>query len=396
MARAATTVDKIAAQAAKPKIVRLKGRYTEIELKGTGKLPEWDDQDKLTTEQFNARWRAARYFYYYHHDIKELRPFVVTVYGKDWTKLQHKSFSKLKDWQVSSTLACICKVHLDGANWQPETKAWADKKIAEILEEGAKIVDPDDKPTEEVKKAPNIQDRLRDIKEDTMAELEEMEDGLIRDGVVPATNILTWLRGKNTPQQIIGDIERFYAEKLAFYLEAREGKDAQLKEGFAHYKKKDWDNWIKWLEGIVDSLNTYKRGKVAARTVRIRKPPAPEKVVSKLKFLREFADLGLTSIRPVEIIGATQLWVYNVKTRKLGVYNASTMEQQLTVKGSTIIGWEPKTSVAKTLRKPAEQLKALAACGKVQLRTFLGNIKATEINLNGRINDQVILLKATK
>ena len=147
MARAATTVDKIAAQAAKPKIVRLKGRYTEIELKGTGKLPEWDDQDKLTTEQFNARWRAARYFYYYHHDIKELRPFVVTVYGKDWTKLQHKSFSKLKDWQVSSTLACICKVHLDGANWQPETKAWADKKIAEILEEGAKIVDPDDKPT---------------------------------------------------------------------------------------------------------------------------------------------------------------------------------------------------------------------------------------------------------
>jgi len=52
--------------------------------------------------------------------------------------------------------------------------------------------------------------------------------------------------------------------------------------------------------------------------------------------------------------------------------------------------------VAKTLRKPAEQLKQFADSGKVQLRTFLDKIKATEIKLNGRTNDQVILLKAIK
>ena len=128
----------------------------------------------------------------------------------------------------------------------------------------------------------------------------------------------------------------------------------------------------------------------------MRKPPAPEKVVRKLKFLREFAELGLTSVRATEIVGANQLWIYNVKTRKLGVYNASTIDQQLSVKGSTVIGWDPKTSVAKTLRKPAEQLKQFADSGKVQLRTFLDKIKATEIKLNGRTNDQVILLKAIK
>ncbi len=47
MAKAATKIDKIAAQAAKPKIVRLKGKYSEIDLKATGKLPSWEDQDKL-------------------------------------------------------------------------------------------------------------------------------------------------------------------------------------------------------------------------------------------------------------------------------------------------------------------------------------------------------------
>jgi len=395
MAKAATKIDKIAAQAAKPKIVRLKGKYSEIDLKATGKLPSWEDQDKLTAEQFRKRWHAARYFYYYHHDVKELRPFVVDVYGASWTKAQLKSFNKLKDWQVSPTLAAICKVVMDGANWEIETKAWADNKVIEILETGSKIADEVEK-SEEPKKVINIQDRLKDIKNDIVGDIEAMEDELIRTGKLPSTNILTWLRGKNVPQQIISDIERFYAEKLAFYREAREGKDEQLKEGFAHYKKKDWDNWIKWLENVVSDLSDYKRVKIAARKVPMRKPPAPEKVVRKLKFLREFAELGLTSVRATEIVGANQLWIYNVKTRKLGVYNASTIDQQLSVKGSTVIGWDPKTSVAKTLRKPVEQLKQFADSGKVQLRTFLDKIKATEIKLNGRTNDQVILLKAIK
>ena len=143
-------------------------------------------------------------------------------------------------------------------------------------------------------------------------------------------------------------------------------------------------------------LDGYKRAKVATRKAPVRKPPSPEKVTRKLKYAKEFAELGLTSIAPKDIVGAATLWVYNTKTRKLGVYHASTIDQQLTVKGSTIVGWDPKTSIAKTLRKPAEQIKAFKDSGKVQLRTFLDKIKATEVKLNGRINDQVILLRTDK
>ena len=84
MAKAATKIDKIAAQAAKPKIVRLKGKYSEIDLKATGKLPSWEDQDKLTAEQFRKRWRDARYFYYYHHVLlrRDLLSIVHYVFKK--------------------------------------------------------------------------------------------------------------------------------------------------------------------------------------------------------------------------------------------------------------------------------------------------------------------------
>jgi hypothetical protein len=88
--------------------------------------------------------------------------------------------------------------------------------------------------------------------------------------------------------------------------------------------------------------------------------------------------------------------VYNTKTRKLGRYVASEQDKSMTVKGSTILGWDPKLSVSKTLRKPKEQLKEFMGSGKVQLRTFLDKIKATEVKLNGRTNDQTIILRVDR
>jgi hypothetical protein len=65
----------------------------------------------------------------------------------------------------------------------------------------------------------------------------------------------------------------------------------------------------------------------------------------------------------------------------------------LAVKGTTIIGFDTIKSVQKTLRKPEEQLKEFKAAGKVQLRKFLDDIKAVDIKLNGRINEDTVLLK---
>jgi len=64
------------------------------------------------------------------------------------------------------------------------------------------------------------------------------------------------------------------------------------------------------------------------------------------------------------------------------------------VKSNSVIGFDPNKSVMKTLRKPAEQLKALMASGKPANRKFFADIKATEVKYNGRGNEHVVLLKA--
>ena len=393
MAKAAkaTKTDKIAVKATK----RLKTRYSEAELKATGPLPEWHDMDKLTPEQHIARWRDAKFFYYYHHDTKELRPFIVELYGKDWSKKQLKDFNKVRDAVISPHLGAVCKMVLDGARWPEGSKEWADKQVAKLLEIGAGEADPD-APKEEPKKVINIQDRLNEIREETIGDLECIEDEFIRTRKMPNVNIMTWLRQKNVPQQIIPAMIDFYAERLAFMMEVKEGKDVQLKEGYAHLKKKDIDAWIKWYNDIITDLDGFKRVKVAQRKPRMRKPQSPEKLARKMKFQKDAPDVGVTSVQPKEIVNATVVWVYNTKTRKLGRYVASEQDKSMTVKGSTILGWDPKLSVAKTLRKPKEQLQEFMGSGKVQLRTFLDKIKATEVKLNGRTNDQTIILRVDK
>ena len=94
---------------------------------------------------------------------------------------------------------------------------------------------------------------------------------------------------------------------------------------------------------------------------------------------------------PVDIIGANELWVYNVKTRKLGQY-VSANSSGLEVKGTTLLNYTAK-SIQKTLRKPETQLAEFVKAGKVQLRKFMDTVKTTEIALNGRINEDTLLLR---
>jgi hypothetical protein len=45
------------------------------------------------------------------------------------------------------------------------------------------------------------------------------------------------------------------------------------------------------------------------------------------------------------------------------------------------------------LRKPEEKLKEFKASGKIALRKFLDDINATDTKMNGRLNEEIILLK---
>jgi len=171
--------------------------------------------------------------------------------------------------------------------------------------------------------------------------------------------------------------------------------DADIKEAYSNFTKIQLKKLVAYCDQvIVDSMKLAGEA-VKSRKPRKRKAKSAEQIVGKMNYAKDFAELKLASVDPKTIIGASSLWVYNTKTRKLGVYHALDAAG-LNIKGSTIQNFAESKSVCKTLRKPEVTLPELLKAGKVALRNILTDIRAAEKVLTGRINTDTILLRVTK
>ena len=239
---------------------------------------------------------------------------------------------------------------------------------------------------------PTIQDRLNEKTSEIIGELEGMYDDVSLN-IKTAFKPYDFLTGNNVVQSQLGKYETLFNARRA-ELESAQGKeDAQLTEGYKHYKAADFKRIISWIDALLAAIEQYRGVKKATKKARVKKAPSKEKVIAKLKYCKTDPVLKLVSMNPADIIGATELWVYNIKTRKLGKYIADSIQGPLGVKGTSLTGFDEAKSVCKTLRKPAETLKEFAKSGKIQLRKFLDEIKATETKMNGRISADIVLLK---
>jgi hypothetical protein len=207
-----------------------------------------------------------------------------------------------------------------------------------------------------------------------------------------AFKLLNLLRGKQAKAAHARIIKDFYKRNYDELVEAATTKDEQLKEAYSHISKVNLKKITLFYSEVLSACDMLAQEAKVNKKPRAKKPTDKAKVVAKMKYLKQDDKLKLVSVNPQDIIGAGELWIFNTKTRKLGKY-VSAEYQELGVKGTSITGFDEHKSVQKTLRKPEEQLKEFKGAGKVALRKFLDDIKAVDIKLNGRINEDTILLK---
>lgn len=293
--------------------------------------------------------------------------------------------------------------------------------LDEDIEKGRLIVQ-EVKQEEKAKKnvyVPTIQERIRD----QSYEMVEVIDNWLEEWVVDPSSFdpngfdIKKHFSKLQPSQAHArKIKGFYENALSDYDELERMPTAgqlgkmgeheqdmwqQLKEGYAHVKKADIKKYRAAIERLMTELDFIIDKAKATRKPRKAKPRSADKIVEKLKFCKADPKYNLASINPVDIVGANELWVFNIKTRKLGKYVAANIDPTgvgrpgsgLQVKGTTIIGFNEAESIQKTLRKPELQLKEFKEAGKVKLRKFLEEINTTDTKLNGRCNPDTVLLK---
>jgi hypothetical protein len=108
--------------------------------------------------------------------------------------------------------------------------------------------------------------------------------------------------------------------------------------------------------------------------------------------LKNQSSIGVASINPVSILDSSELWVYNTKNRKLIHFVADKLQGPLSVKGTTIIGFDVINSKQRTVRKP-EILKGSGNLARTKFEKLYKELTTTEIVANGRINEHCIIIK---
>ena len=367
--------------------------------------PKWDGHETWSADQFSMHFRRSMEYYRLEYSGKDLKPKIINWMSQaGYTKDQIAQFKKTRDNRCNVTMGAIAANLLKGMpvaradfNEGRSTSQWLGEAIQEVIRAGA--LDVQEEETAE-KKDPalviTIQDR---VKESTFGMTEEIEDALESFSKDPesfdpkAFKVLNLLKGKQAKAAHARIIRDFYKRQHDEYLELQEGKCEQLKEGYSHLNKAQIKKIVAFYHEILSACDMLMQEAKVNRKPRAKKSKPVEKIVEKLKYAKANEPLKLVSISPADIVGAKELWVFNIKTRKLGKYVSGEFNE-LSVKGTSITGFDEIRSVQKTLRKPEEQLKEFKAAGKVQLRKFLEDIKAVDIKLNGRINEDTILLKA--
>jgi len=363
--------------------------------KYTGSEPEWTaDAAEWDNERFDNKLRKSFYYYNYYYSQKDCKKYVVEWLQKN-SKLsieEVKAFNRAGDRLLPMTVCSLIMAHRAGMPFRGRHIEFIIDSVMDVVAKAEpEVLDAVATP-EQVAYRPTIQDRLAERTSEIIGELEGIFDD-VATGVKNPTKLYDYLVANNVVQSQLGKYEDVYKTRKAELELAVSKKDEQVREGYSHLKAADFKRIIAWIDDLLAAVEQYRGVKKATKKARVKKAPSKEKLVARLKYAKDNAALKIVSINPADIIGAGELWVYNTKSRKLGRYVAAAYKQ-LSIKGTSIEGFDTDKSVCKTLRKPEEKLKEFARAGKIQLRKFLDDIKATETKMNGRINADIVLLKA--
>jgi hypothetical protein len=368
--------------------------------------PKWDGHESWTADQFSKHFRVSMEYYRMEHSGKDLKPKIINWMSiNGYTKEQIAEFKRTRDARSGITMGSIAANLLKGMpavredfNEGRNTALWLGTAISTVVGEGTYDTNDDEETAQQEKPVglqPSIQERVREA---SMLMTEEIETAIEAFQTDPETfdpksfKVLNLLKAKQAKAAHTRIIKEFYERNLQEMIEAAGTKDEQLKEAYSHLSKAHLKKITAFYQEVVSACDMLGQEAKINRKPRAKKSQPVEKVVGKLKYKKSDEPTKLVSINPADIVGAKELWIFNIKTRKLGKYVAEEYKE-LGVKGTSITGFSESLSVQKTLRKPVEQLKEFKAAGKVQLRKFLEDIKAVDIKLNGRINEDIILLK---
>ena len=345
---------------------------------GTTAEPKYE---KLET---NSEIASALNWYSSHKDKKSAMKYLA-----DFAK-KNKIKGKLDTSKNFMTTGFLCRLIANGTKLSDSIITNLNSDVVKLysLEETTDTVEEKTTPTV------SIQDRVAEKVSEIIGELEGSIDDYILSEFKKEPSPYGIMHDKAKAMHATKIIDWFKKVRLE-YDEVVNTDDPLLKEGYSNFSKNELKKLVAYCDSIITDAMKINDESKAGRKPRKKKSKTPEQLVAKLQYLKSSDEYKLESQDPKQIIGATSIWVFNTKTRKLGVYHALD-SQGFGVKGTSLTNFSEMKSLQKTLRKPEAILPDVVKGAKVFLRNAMESVNSKATSLTGRLNSDTILVKIIK
>lgn len=211
---------------------------------------------------------------------------------------------------------------------------------------------------------------------------DEYIENLRQNGSVRKPNMKNLVRvykpAKRDLRVLLEEYESLWTDVNA----AIEEKEEDLVEAWDFLNKTK----LSHLRDFVDVVRSFleENSKITRKKRKVNKANR----VKKVKYLKECE--GVESVNPEKIIGMHYFVCYNCKQKKIFFYESS---DGFDIKGTTLQNFDVKSSFSKNFGRSKLKLQTIKEMGILAIRSEIEKVTSKKLQVSGRINDDIILLK---
>ena len=277
-----------------------------------------------------------------------------------------------------------------GQSWKPAL----DKFVDSLLEKGKPLLEQKEKDraaTAHIVILSPMEKLYNKINSTIMQDLDDLEDSWM-DGNTSNIDVFTRMKFHGLGGSATKPVAKLIEGWLLDYGDAYHKRCEQAVEGYAHLKRPELKRRVEECEKMLADLEKLKSSSKAQRSIRVKKAPSLDKQISRLKYKKDDSTYKLTSISPALMIGARRIYTFNTKYKVITEYVTDTAKGFM-VSGSTLKGVDQLNSRQCSLRKPDEFIPIALNKSIKQIGEAWEKLTTKTRVPNGRINDEVIILR---
>ena len=338
--------------------------YTEAQLvnaKYMGKT----EPELITLELGPVEYSKFLNWYNYMSSREEALTWLSDYLVKRGRGTDAELLKKIPEWAIPKTAGYVARILDRGYSVPTDGVAFIDRNLNDALRHL-----PEEAVKNEQSASPEYEDR-------ETALLNALESRVWSEGEF---DIKTW-SSENRVSSKHAEVIRDFMKPRLDSLKSREWKDARAKA-----KRSIFQAIVDHMEHLMAIKKTVTRAPRKPRTVTV------EKKLRFVRYQRDSAECGVTSIDPAKILGAKEVWFYNTKYRTLSVLRGESLD----INRTTVIGYDPARSESRGAgRKFTEVVRNVVSYPPRRLEKLIGELKGTPKTPQDRMNENTLILRVT-